>query len=195
VFRPGRRAKPAGGERAPCYQDGGRPSVRSLPSVLTVCAISLLACISTVLLHYEGLRAIDRLTALTVQRTRATMLCVILGIFALHVAEIGLYSGIIAFVADVLHLGRLVGDVDGTSMEYLYFSAETFTTLGFGDILPEGQLRLLTSLEPLNGLILLAWSGSFTFLEVQRHWRAQGNGSQAWAVRDRRAAEVVAGKG
>jgi hypothetical protein len=151
--------------------------------------------ISTVLLHYEGLRAIDRLTGIMAQRTRTTMLCVILGIFALHVAEIGFYSGIIAFVAAVLHLGRLVGDVDGTNLEYLYFSAETFTTLGFGDILPEGPLRLVTSFEPLNGLILLAWSGSFTFLEVQRHWREQGNGSQAWAVRDRRAAEVVASKG
>jgi hypothetical protein len=36
---------------------------------------------------------------------------------------------------------------------------------------PEGPLRLLASFEPLNGLILIAWSGSFTYLEVQRHWR------------------------
>jgi hypothetical protein len=135
--------------------------------IVTLC---LVVGLSTVLLHFEGLRAIDRLAASRSQRSRATTLCVILGILGLHLAEIGLYAGAFALAAEVLHLGRLGGDVDGTGLEYLYFSAETFTSLGFGDIVPEGPLRLLASFEPLNGLILIAWSGSFTYLEVQRHW-------------------------
>jgi hypothetical protein len=136
--------------------------------IVTLC---LVVGLSTVLLHFEGLRAIDRLAASGSRRSRATVLCVILGILGLHLAEIGLYAGAFVLAADVLRLGRLAGDVDGTGLKYLYFSAETFTTLGFGDIVPEGPLRLLASFEPLNGLILIAWSGSFTYLEVQRHWR------------------------
>jgi hypothetical protein len=138
---------------------------------LLIAALCLVVGLSTVLLHFEGLRAIDRLAASGTRRSRATVLCVILGILWLHLAEIGLYAGAFVLAADVLRLGRLAGDVDGTGLEYLYFSAETFTTLGFGDIVPEGPLRLLASFEPLNGLILIAWSGSFTYLEVQRHWR------------------------
>ena len=138
---------------------------------MLIAALCLVLGLSTVFLHFEGLRVIDRLAVSRVQRSRATMLYVILGILGLHLAEIGLYAGAFVLAADGLHLGRLVGDVDGTGLEYLYFSAETFTTLGFGDIVPEGPLRLLASFEPLNGLILIAWSGSFTYLEVQRHWR------------------------
>ncbi len=35
----------------------------------------------------------------------------------------------------------------------LYFSTTTWTTLGYGDIAPSGDIRLLTSLEALTGLI------------------------------------------
>ena len=139
--------------------------------MLDVIALGLLLGAATVLVHQEGLRAIARHTAsIERQGTRMLMLGVIFGIFALHLVEIGLYSGAFAIGADLLHLGRLVGDVDGTGLEYLYFSAETFTTVGFGDIVPEGPLRLLASFEPLNGLILLGWSASFTYVEVQRTW-------------------------
>ena len=96
---------------------------------------------------------------------------VVVGIFALHLVEIGLCAVAIAFASYALHLGRIVGDVHGTDLELLYFSAETFTTLGFGDIIPSGPMRLLCSFEPLNGLILLGWSASFIHLEVERYWR------------------------
>lgn len=146
--------------------------------MLDVAAICLFIGAVTVLLHHEGLRAIGRRAA-QVERTRLVMLGVIFGIFALHLVEIGLYSGAYAVAADLLHLGRLVGDVDGTSLEMLYFSAETFTTVGFGDLVPEGPLRLLASFEPLNGLILLGWSASFTYVEVQRYGTDEEDGRSA----------------
>lgn len=137
--------------------------------MLETVMLCLLAGATTVLLHHEGLRAIQGRVA-RARHTRLVMVGVIFGIFALHLLEIALYSGAYALAVDLLHLGHLVGDVDGTNLEMLYFSAETFTTLGFGDIVPEGPLRLLASFEPLNGLILLGWSASFTYVEVQRYW-------------------------
>jgi hypothetical protein len=158
--------------------------------MLETTALCLLAGTLTVLLHHEGLRAIQRRAA-QVSRTRLVMMGVVFGIFALHLLEIGLYAGAYALAADLLHLGRLVGDVDGTSLEMLYFSAETFTAVGFGDIVPEGSLRLLASFEPLNGLILLGWSASFTYVEVQRYWTLDAPGDVARAGWSRRPAESL----
>jgi Ion channel len=137
--------------------------------VIAICAATGLA---TVLLHHAGLL---RISALALRfapgRAGTVMLGVVAGIFLLHLAEIGIYSAAIGVAIDALHLGRLVGDVDGSNLELLYFSAETYTSLGFGDILPSGPMRLLASFEPLNGLILLGWSASFVHVEVDRFWR------------------------
>ena len=53
---------------------------------------------------------------------------------------------------------------------YLYFSAETYTTIGLGDIYPLGPLRLITGIEALNGLLLIGGSASFTYLAMQKFW-------------------------
>jgi hypothetical protein len=52
--------------------------------------------------------------------------------------------------------------------EFFYYSAVTYTTLGFGDITPLGHLRILTTVESLAGLILIAWTASIIFLAMQR---------------------------
>ena len=44
------------------------------------------------------------------------------------------------------------------------------TGLGYGDMVPVGSVRLLTAAEALNGLVLLGWSVSFTYLIMQRYW-------------------------
>ena len=38
----------------------------------------------------------------------------------------------------------------------------SFTSLGFGDIVPTGAVRLLAGAECLNGLLLIGWSASYT---------------------------------
>ena len=52
----------------------------------------------------------------------------------------------------------------------LYFAFVTGLTLGYGDIEAVGMLRHLTGIEALTGLVLITWSASFLFLEMQRYW-------------------------
>jgi hypothetical protein len=52
----------------------------------------------------------------------------------------------------------------------IYFSASVFTTLGFGDLSPVGPIRFVAGTEALTGLVLIGWSASFTYLEMQRYW-------------------------
>jgi len=58
-------------------------------------------------------------------------------------------------------------------MDCVYFSFTTFTTVGFGDIQPTGDLRFLTGIESLTGLVLITWTASFLFVEMQKFWNEQ----------------------
>ena len=59
----------------------------------------------------------------------------------------------------------------GSIMDSVYFSFTVFSTVGFGDIEPTGNLRFLTGIESLTGLVLITWSASFLYFEMQRHWK------------------------
>jgi hypothetical protein len=58
-------------------------------------------------------------------------------------------------------------------MDYFYYSAETFTALGSGDLSATGGLRLIASIEPLNGLVLIAWTGAFTYWAMGHYWNVK----------------------
>lgn len=54
--------------------------------------------------------------------------------------------------------------------ERLYFSASTYASLGLGDIAPLGDFRMLAVVEVLNGLVLIGWTISFTYLAMETFW-------------------------
>jgi hypothetical protein len=49
----------------------------------------------------------------------------------------------------------------------LYFSAVTFTSLGYGDVTLKPPWRLLSALESANGVILFGWSTAVVFAFVR----------------------------
>ena len=56
-----------------------------------------------------------------------------------------------------------------------YFSSVTYTTLGYGDIVPEVHWRLLATLEAANGFILFGWTTALVFAvlrELGQHFLA-----------------------
>ena len=58
-----------------------------------------------------------------------------------------------------------------------YFSSATYTSLGFGDIVPVGHMRMIAGAEALNGLLLIGWSVTFSFLAMEEFWeRLPGRG-------------------
>jgi hypothetical protein len=58
----------------------------------------------------------------------------------------------------------------------IHFSTESYTTLGRGDIIPKGPLRLIVGIEAINGLLLIAWSASYTYIYMSKYWNF-GEGS------------------
>ena len=56
-------------------------------------------------------------------------------------------------------------------LDSVYYSFTSYTTLGFGDIEPSGAIRFVTGMESLTGLVLITWTASFIFIEMERYWR------------------------
>ena len=134
-----------------------------------VIVAGLLLLVATTVLHYEVLRLLSfSITRLAIQ-PRAKLLVVVFGAFASHALHVVLYACGYAVLADVLGLGTLAGGSD-TFIDYVYFSAETYTSLGFGDVMPIGPLRLIAGVETLNGLLLIGWSASFIYISMERFW-------------------------
>jgi hypothetical protein len=72
-------------------------------------------------------------------------------------------------------MGSFVGasSEHGMLLDSIYLSFVTFTTVGYGDIVVDGYLRYLTGIEALIGLILITWSASFLFIEMQKYWNSE----------------------
>ncbi len=134
----------------------------------------ILLLVLTTVIHYEILRMLT--FGLPVLRVpgRAKLIVVILGTFFAHAVEIFLYAIAFYVLARYLSAGTL-GDAGRSSLTLsLYFSAETYTSLGYGDVVPGGALRMLAGMETLNGLLLIGWSASYTYIAMERFWRDDG---------------------
>lgn len=135
-----------------------------------ICTWCFLLLLVTTVTHYEVLRLLSiGLPSIRVP-VRAKLIVVILATFASHGVQMMLYGGAYYVAIHIFALGNLIGGAGSTLANCLYFSAETFTSLGFGDILPSGPLRMMAGSEALNGLLLIGWSASFTYLAMERFW-------------------------
>ena len=55
----------------------------------------------------------------------------------------------------------------------LYFSAVTYTTTGYGDVVLPHEWRLVGAIEALTGILMCGWSTGFFFAVVTRMLRSQ----------------------
>jgi hypothetical protein len=138
--------------------------------MLTVILASLVLIALTTLIHYEVLRGLHiGLPRLRIP-VRTKLLVVMFVAFVAHAVEIGLYAVATFALIRFRDVGELSGEHSTTFLDCLYFSAETYTSLGLGDIAPLGPVRLLAGVEALNGLLMIAWTASFTYLSMEKFW-------------------------
>ncbi len=150
--------------------------------VAIVLAFSL--AVTTFAFHYRVLLWLGSytpklVTPKLVMRTQIRVLFIIIVLFFTHVIEIGFYGAVYAWSVLGLGLGTFDGATVNGPMSYLYYSGVIYTSLGLGDILPVGHIRFITAIETLNGLLLITWSTSFTFLAMGQFWQCDsGHGRQ-----------------
>lgn len=135
--------------------------------VVIVFCVLLIAL--TTLIHYEVLRGLHVGLAKLRIRARTKLLVTIFVAFVAHAVEIALYGITLYGLIHYMGAGSL-GKGNSDLLDCLYFSAESYTSLGLGDIVPSGPVRLLAGVEALNGLLLIAWTASFVYLSMEKFW-------------------------
>ena len=119
-----------------------------------------------VVIHYAAMRRLYRSPHL--DQRPVGVLYFVVAMLVVHVVEIWIFG-----MAYYLMSGTVFGSVSEASfVGCIYFSASAYTTLGLGDLFPTGPLRAITGTEGLAGLVLIAWTASFTFLHMERVWNA-----------------------
>ncbi|MBU2326486.1 MAG: potassium channel family protein [Alphaproteobacteria bacterium] len=121
-------------------------------------AIGTLMISLTVVVHTFGLMAVTHAMAWITDRIRLhghrsrllAMNTVVIGVFAVLTAEVWLWAA--GFM--------VIGVVDDFETA-LYFSTTTFSTLGYGDVVPNPEWRMLAALESVNGFLLIGWSTAY----------------------------------
>ncbi len=122
-----------------------------------------------VLIHYESLRLTSLMELNFAPRKR--ILVVIFAAFFAHLIEITLYAFSYLFIVEWIGSGSLGGQPTASFYDYFYFSIATYTTLGIGDFYPLEGLRILTGMESLIGLMMITWTASFTYLNMEKFWK------------------------
>jgi hypothetical protein len=87
----------------------------------------------------------------------AIMIATVLMLMAAHMLEIFVWAGIYALV----HAAP-----DGT--DFVYFAFVNYATLGYGDIVPVAEWRLLGPMASMNGILLFGWSTAVIFEAMRK---------------------------
>ncbi len=103
-------------------------------------------------------------------KNRPRVVVALLGAIMAHIVEIWLFALAYYYLINTGYMGSFEGNFDGSLYDCFYFSITTYTTVGFGDIEPLGNVRFLAGLEALTGLVLITWTASFLFIEMQKFW-------------------------
>lgn len=122
-------------------------------ALMAVCVVIHAACV-TLTLRWSREQA-----ALATVPWRKVLLFVRLAawIIAFHMIEIGVWAVAYRWTDALPDLASAI-----------YFSAVTYTTTGYGDVVLPLEWRLLSGVEALTGILMCGWSTGFFFAVVSR---------------------------
>jgi len=129
---------------------------------------TVLLCLICLGVHYEILWVASQWAPkLPGPRRLRVAFAILMSVFA-HLVEILVFALGWAVLIEV-GLAQL-SIPDPTLGDLVYFSGTVYTSLGFGDVVPLGHARHLAFVEAVLGLVLIAWTASFSYFEMSENW-------------------------
>jgi voltage-gated potassium channel len=98
------------------------------------------------------------------RRNLPVFLVLFVALLGLHLVEVCLWAGFYSWQGVLPRFE--------TS---LYFSASSYSTVGYGDVVLPANWRLLGVLESLTGVLLLGWSAAYFFSVVSRFFEIRSH--------------------
>jgi hypothetical protein len=90
-------------------------------------------------------------------RTVLMLIRVVGGLLILHVIEMAIWAA-------TFRAAGVMPDFESA----LYYSLESYTTVGYGDVVPEASWRLVGPIEAAVGILMFGWSTGFIVAVLQR---------------------------
>jgi len=124
----------------------------------------LLLMTAAVVIHLVGGLAVllwlERSAAVEPRHPTLRALLVLIALFAalilLHLMQVSVWA--------LLYWWQIGWDFNTA----LYFSTTTYATIGYGDVVPPVEWRLVAVMEGLTGVLMLGWSSAMVFAIVMR---------------------------
>jgi Ion channel len=138
--------------------------------MILIFIINTLVIATAVMVHFEMLSRLSILMPRLTIRYRFRVAIGVIGALLAHIIEVWLFTFAYYFLIQSGRFGTLGGVAEPDLANCAYFSLITYTTLGYGDIFPLGEIRFLAGLESLTGLVMITWTASFMFFEMQKYW-------------------------
>ena len=141
-------------------------STFTIPVFVVNAAIVALA----VMFHYEVMVWLSVTLGRLRIHARFRLAIGIVGALLAHVIETWIFAVAYFLLIKAGHFGAFTEPLNPTLMDCAYFSIVTYSSLGYGDMVPVGEIRFLAGMEALTGLVLIAMSASFMYFELWRDW-------------------------
>lgn len=143
---------------------------------LVVVSVTALVVSMVVVFHFEVIQLLNRFCPARRPRSRREfrnrpiILATMFALLIAHVVEIWLFGVAFWYLLDQEGLGAINGYAHLSLLDSVYFSAATYTTVGWGDLAATGHVRFLAGTEALVGFMMITWSASFSYLIMERTW-------------------------
>lgn len=138
--------------------------------MIAIYLINTLTIGIVILIHYEVLLQLSIYLPRLQIAHRFRVALGLIGVLIAHIVEVWVF-GIVYYL---LQLEGSFGSIqymhELNFMDNIYFSFVTYTSLGYGDMVPLGQMRFTAGLEVLTGLVLIAMTASFMYVQIENFW-------------------------
>ncbi|XSG83376.1 MAG: ion channel [Methyloligella sp. ZOD6] len=133
-------------------------------------AVAIGALVTVLAVHYWTLWALAYITPSNNADNHRRALLMLMLLISAHISHIAGYAVLLGLLIDLGGWGAF-SKVDSDAVDLLYLSSAAYTTLGFADAVPKGDLRLVIALEGLAGFMALTWSATFVYSSFKTTWQ------------------------